>query len=211
MLFHYLVGKEGDEFARHFLFFNVPESNYPPFCRASSEITDLTVTKYCHPGKPFCNQQGGFFLPSSRWKGPLFSVEHLERFICRGLWGRHWGAVTGPSGTGVGGKPGAAGTQKPSQLGYGMGSFWLSLPWGPGRWPGLCFLSFPILKWTAAVQIVFRQHWGGDTSAKNGEQPLGISGERGNVSRDRQTKSPGHMVWCYTWKGWRWHCSVASS
>lgn len=55
------------------MFFYVPESNYPSFCGTSSEVTDHTVTKYCHPGKPFSIQQGGFFLLGSHWKGSLFS------------------------------------------------------------------------------------------------------------------------------------------
>lgn len=83
--------------------FYMPESNYPPFCGASSEVTDRTVTKYCHPGKPFSIQQGGFFLSAATEKGLCSQAEHLEGVISSGLSGPALGAaVTRPSGFGVG-------------------------------------------------------------------------------------------------------------
>lgn len=108
--------------------FYMPESNYPPFCGASSEITDLTVTKYCHPGKPFCNQQGGFFLLSSYWKGPLFSGWTPGE--CYQQWPLPDGTLSSCDKTQwrwhQQQRLGAAGTQKPSHLGHCMGKFGLS-------------------------------------------------------------------------------------
>lgn len=142
-----LYEEEGGRWESPRCFFYVPESNYPPFCGASSEITDLTVTKYCHPGKPFCNQQGGFFLLSSRWKGPLFSGRtpgecYLQRPLGAGTlgsrgrtwWHWHWCWWR---------HLGAAGTQNPSRMGHCMGNFWLCLPWGLGKlaWSGFSLFS----------------------------------------------------------------------
>lgn len=119
-------------------FFHMPESNYPPFCGASSEITDLTVTKYCHPGKPFCNQQGGFFLPSSHWKGPLFSG--WAPAGCYQQWPARWAAATRPSAIGIG-------TCDPKTIPSGPlhGQLWvLSLSRGTkGTSPAYVFFLFP--------------------------------------------------------------------
>lgn len=66
--------------------------------------------------------------------------------------------MSGPGGIGVGGKPDTSGTKKPSQLDHGMAAFGFS-SMGARKLAWLVFsFFFPILKCTAAVQIVFSQH-----------------------------------------------------